>query len=64
MKNVLVISALLLCGATNAQKMEKKSGECPMGHSAKSSTVVGSTTNVASNENWWPNKLNLHGCQF
>jgi catalase-peroxidase len=59
MKNLLLIPALLLCGATNAQKMEKKSGECPMGHTAKSTTVAETTTNAASNENWWPNKLNL-----
>jgi catalase-peroxidase len=59
MKNLLLIPALLLCGATNAQKMEKKSGECPMGHTAKSTTVGETTTNAASNENWWPNKLNL-----
>ncbi len=59
MKNLLLIPALLLCGATNAQKMEKKSGECPMGHTAKSTKVGETTTNAASNENWWPNKLNL-----
>jgi catalase-peroxidase len=60
MKKLLLIPFLFLFGATNAQKIEKKSGECPMGHTAKSATVVGSTTNVARNENWWPNKLNLH----
>ncbi len=60
MKKLLLIPVLFLFGATNAQKIEKKSGECPMGHTAKSATVVGSTTNVTSNENWWPNKLNLH----
>lgn len=60
MKKLLLIPFLFLFGATNAQKIDKKSGECPMGHTAKSATVVGSTTNVARNENWWPNKLNLH----
>ena len=60
MKKLLLIPVLFLFGATNAQKIEKKSGECPMGHTAKSTSVVGSTTNVARNENWWPNKLNLH----
>jgi catalase-peroxidase len=54
MKNVFLISALLICGATSAQKTEKKSGECPMGHTAPTSNVKGT-----SNEDWWPNKLNL-----
>lgn len=54
MKNVFLISTLLICGATSAQKTEKKSGECPMGHTAPTSNVKGT-----SNEDWWPNKLNL-----
>ena len=58
MKNFLFISALLLCGATNAQKTENKSGECPMGHSSKSAAAE-TNFNGTSNENWWPNKLNL-----
>ncbi|MEY3499960.1 MAG: hypothetical protein RL308_1629 [Bacteroidota bacterium] len=59
MKKLLLIPVLFLFGATNAQKMDKKSGECPMGHTAKSATVVETTTNMGSNESWWPNKLNL-----
>jgi catalase-peroxidase len=59
MKNVLLIATLLIYGATNAQKTEKKSGKCPMGHTSTSATVKETTASGATNQNWWPNKLNL-----
>jgi len=61
MKNVLLSSALLLllCEATIAQQSEKKPAECPMGFTSKSAPVVEPYTKANTNENWWPNQLNL-----
>jgi catalase-peroxidase len=61
MKNVLLSTALLLliCEATMAQKSEKKPAECPMGYTSKSAPVVETTLKGKTNENWWPNQLNL-----
>lgn len=57
MRNNLLMFILFASGMSFAQEKVKE-GECPMGHS--SSPAKSSHTNkVATNEDWWPNKLNL-----
>lgn len=55
------MGALLLSGALQAQT-EVKSGECPMGHTSKSSATASKPSagmTGTGNEDWWPNRLNL-----
>lgn len=56
-KGILTIA--LLAGAAAVAQENAKAGECPMGHGSakpKSNQVAVKGT---SNEDWWPNKLNL-----
>ncbi|MBC7412621.1 MAG: catalase/peroxidase HPI [Bacteroidia bacterium] len=55
MKKTLLTSAMLISGATFAQENTKE-GTCPMGHGSKTNNT---TSRGISNEEWWPNKLNL-----
>jgi catalase-peroxidase len=70
MKFFLLLSALLLSGATYAQESAKisgatfvqniaKVGECPMGFTSKTSSGIDSVAKATTNMDWWPNKLNL-----
>jgi len=52
MKKVLLSSLLIASSAVIAQESK---GECPMGHGSKEKKTISSTTN----EDWWPNQLNL-----
>jgi len=63
MKNILIIVGLSIAfigckqDDTNQNKMEEINGECPMGfdkgHKKDQASII------KSNEDWWPNKLNL-----
>jgi catalase-peroxidase len=57
MKKRILMFSLFASGLSLAQE-KAKVGECPMGHgsAAKSNNVV---VKINTNEDWWPNKLNL-----
>jgi catalase-peroxidase len=57
MKKRIIMFSLFASGLSLAQE-KAKVGECPMGHgsAAKSNNVV---VKINTNEDWWPNKLNL-----
>lgn len=57
MKKSLVIISLFASGITFAQE-KVKAGECPMGHGSSKSSMSHSSKGT-TNEDWWPNKLNL-----
>lgn len=58
MKKLFLLTAILICGTTFAQE-KSKNAVCPMGHTTKSTNSSGSISKGSSNEDWWPNKLNL-----
>lgn len=58
MKKGIIALALLAGGETIAQE-NAKSGECPMGHGSAKTKNNHSSIKGTSNEDWWPNKLNL-----
>jgi catalase-peroxidase len=58
MKKTLLLYALISIGATTIA--QEKAAECPMGHGSKKGSSVGSIPIGKTNEDWWPNKLNLH----
>ena len=49
--------SLFVSGITFAQE-KVKAGECPMGHGS-SKSINSHSSKGTSNEDWWPNKLNL-----
>ena len=57
MKKRIIMFSLFASGLSLAQE-KAKVGECPMGHgsAAKSNNVE---VKINTNEDWWPNKLNL-----
>jgi catalase-peroxidase len=57
MKKSVVIMSLFVSGITFAQE-KVKAGECPMGHGS-SKSINSHSSKGTSNEDWWPNKLNL-----
>lgn len=57
MKKSLLIISLFASGITLAQE-KAKLGECPMGHGSSKSSTSHSSKGT-TNEDWWPNKLNL-----
>ncbi|MCF8430007.1 MAG: catalase/peroxidase HPI [Bacteroidia bacterium] len=58
MKKTVFLSALLTLGAITIYAQEK-AAECPMGHGSKNLSGVHGSSKSHSNEDWWPNKLNL-----
>jgi catalase-peroxidase len=58
MKKTIILSALLTLGLTSSYAQEKVA-ECPMGHGSKNLSGVHGSSKSLSNEDWWPNKLNL-----
>ena len=58
MKKTLILSALLTLGLAPSYAQEKVA-ECPMGHGSKNLSGAHGSTKSHSNEDWWPNKLNL-----
>jgi catalase-peroxidase len=50
---------ILFTGSISVAQEKVKAGECPMGHSASSSKNDHTAQKGTSNEDWWPNKLNL-----
>jgi catalase-peroxidase len=58
MKKEILIIALFASGAAFSQEIVK-AGECPMGHGSKKTSINNSPTKGITNEEWWPNKLNL-----
>ena len=58
MKKTLFLTALLTLGAVKIYAQEK-AAECPMGHGSKNLSGAQVSTKRISNEDWWPNKLNL-----
>jgi catalase-peroxidase len=58
MKKTIILSALLTLGLAPSYAQEKVA-ECPMGHGSKSLSGAHGSTKSHSNEDWWPNKLNL-----
>jgi len=68
MKKFLSISFLFLTFISQAQKKDKKEAVCPMGHGSSSSASSEKTVSSdakpsgnrgTTNEDWWPNQLNL-----
>lgn len=59
MKKLFLIASLVISGASMAQE-KAKTGECPMGHgSKKEKTATAMSSKGTTNEDWWPNKLNV-----
>ncbi len=56
-KEILIIALFASCAAFSQEKV--KAGECPMGHGSKKTSINNSPTKGITNEEWWPNKLNL-----
>ena len=53
MKSIIIFSSLIMISGQILSQESK--GECPMGHGTSAKKEVSITTN----ENWWPNKLNV-----
>jgi catalase-peroxidase len=58
MKKTIILSALLTLGLASSYAQEK-AAECPMGHGSKNLSGAHGSTKSHTNEDWWPNKLNL-----
>ena len=58
MKKTVFLTTLLTLGAISIYAQEK-AAECPMGHGSKNLSGAHGSTKSHSNEDWWPNKLNL-----
>jgi catalase-peroxidase len=59
MKNLILISSLLISGLVFSQE-KPKAGECPMGHGKAKPVTEQSAIRGNSNQDWWPNRLNLN----
>lgn len=58
MKKKIATIAILATSVTFAQE-KTKAGECPMGHGSTQTKSSHSAVKGTTNEDWWPNKLNL-----
>jgi catalase-peroxidase len=58
MKKTIVLAALFTLGSASSYAQEKVT-ECPMGHGSKNLSGAHGSTKSHSNEDWWPNRLNL-----
>ena len=58
MKKIVFLSALLTKVVATSFAQEKVA-ECPMGHGSKNLSGAHGSAKSHSNEDWWPNKLNL-----
>ncbi|MFY8133212.1 MAG: hypothetical protein ACOVOL_08250, partial [Bacteroidia bacterium] len=68
MKKIITTTFLFLSVFAQAQKKDKKEAVCPMGHGSTSSASAEKTApgdakpsgnRGTTNEDWWPNQLNL-----
>ncbi len=68
MKKIITTTFLFLSVFAQAQKKDKKEAVCPMGHGSTSSASAEKTASSdakpsgnrgTTNEDWWPNQLNL-----
>lgn len=57
MKKLLLATIVFMNGVSLFA--QEKAAECPMGHGSKNTTSGHSTAKANSNEDWWPNRLNL-----
>jgi catalase-peroxidase len=58
MKKSILTLAVITSGITFAQE-KAKAGECPFGHGSSTTKNTTAKTKGTTNEDWWPNKLNL-----